>query len=89
VKIYSINMECSLVFRCECNGKTYPTKQSLNQHKKTKAHQSWENSGELRELKMELTHRDNTILKLKNTIEMLRELNTTLIKRINLEEATT
>ena len=81
-------MECSLVFRCECNGKTYPTKQSLTQHKKTKVHQSWENSGELRELKMELTHRDNTILKLKNTIEMLRELNTTLIKRINLEEAT-
>lgn len=80
-------MECSLVFRCECNGKTYPTKHSLVQHSKTKAHQSWERSGELRDLKVELTHRDNTILKLKNTIEMLRELNTTLIKRINLVEA--
>ena len=79
-------MECSIVFTCECNNKTYPSKQSLNAHKKTKSHRSWEEAGELRELKMTLTHRDNEIVTLKNTINSLKELNTILIKRLDIEK---
>ena len=38
--------------------KTYPSKQALNAHRKTKGHKSWEEASELRKL----TTRDNTIL---------------------------
>ena len=79
-------MECSIVFTCECNGKTYPSKQALNAHKRTKGHKSWEEAGELRKLKIELTERDNKILALNNTITLLKELNTTLIKRLDIEK---
>ena len=44
--------------------KTYPSKQALNAHRKTKGHKSWEEASELRKLKMELTNRDNTIVSL-------------------------
>ena len=44
--------------------KTYPSKQALNAHRKTKGHKSWEEASELRKLKMELTTRDNTIVSL-------------------------
>ena len=79
-------MECTIVFRCECNNKSYPSKQALNAHKKTKGHKSWEDAEELRKLKMELTNRDNAIVGLKNTINSLKELNTILIKRLDLEK---
>lgn len=79
-------MECSIVFRCECNDKTYPSKAALNAHKKTKGHKSWEEAAELRKLKIELTNRDNTIVSLKNTINSLKELNTILIKRLDIEK---
>lgn len=78
-------MECTVVFRCECNNKTYPSKQALSQHRKTKGHQSWQEKSELRDLKVELTHRDNEILRLKNAVNLLKELNTTLIKRLSVE----
>ena len=80
-------MECTLVFKCECNDKTYPSKASLNAHKKTKGHKSWEEASELRKLKIELTNRDNTIVGLKNTITSLKELNTILIKRLDIEKS--
>ena len=80
-------MECSIVFKCECNDKTYPSKASLNAHKKTKSHKSWEEAAELRKLKIELTNRDNTIVSLKNTITSLKELNTILIKRLDIEKS--
>ena len=79
-------MECTIVFRCECNNKSYPSKQALNAHKKTKGHKSWEDAEELRKLKMELTNRDNAIVGLKNTINSLKELNTILIKRLDIEK---
>ena len=78
-------MECSVIFRCECNDKTYPTKSALNSHKKTKSHKAYEEAKELRQLKIDLTNRDNMILSLNNTIQLLKELNTTLIKRIDVE----
>jgi hypothetical protein len=79
-------MECSIVFRCECNDKTYPSKAALNAHKKTKGHKGWEEAAELRKLKIELTNRDNTIVRLNNTINSLKELNTILIKRLDIEK---
>lgn len=79
-------MECTIVFKCECNNKSYPSKQALNSHKKTKGHKSWEDAEELRKLKMELTNRDNAIVGLKNTINSLKELNTILIKRLDIEK---
>lgn len=79
-------MECSIVFRCECNDRTYPSKAALNAHKKTKSHRSWEEAAELRKLRIELTNRDNTIVSLENTINSLKELNTILIKRLDIEK---
>lgn len=78
-------MECKLVLTCECNKKEYASLQSLKSHKKTKAHISWENEKELRELKKSLTERDNEILELKLKINRLKELNTSLILRIKEE----
>ena len=78
-------MECSVVFRCECNDKTYPTKSALKSHKKTKSHKAYEEAKELRQLKIDLTNRDNTIISLNNTISLLKDLNTTLIKRLDID----
>lgn len=77
-------MECSIIYRCECNNKTYPSMQSLKAHKKTKVHKSWEETQELRELKIKLTEKDNEIVNLTNNICTLKELNTILVKRIEL-----
>ena len=78
-------MECTIVFRCECNNKTYPSKSALQAHRKTKGHKAWEECKELRQLKIDLTDRDNTIMALNYTIALLKELNTTLLKRIDIE----
>ena len=78
-------MECTIVFKCDCNNKTYPSKGALHSHRKTKAHKAWEDTKELRQLKIDLTERDNTIIALNYNISLLKELNTTLIKRIDLE----
>ena len=85
-------MECTtrscvtVLYKCECNGKSYPSESSLKAHKKTKGHLAWENSSEMRKLKIMLTERDNEILKSKDQICKLKELNTILIKRISLCE---
>ena len=78
-------MECTVVYRCECNNKTYPSHQSLKNHKKTKLHKSWMETKELRDLKIELTNRENVILSLYSKIDLLKELNDTLLKRLTLE----
>lgn len=78
-------MECSIVFKCECNNKHYPSQTSLKSHKKTKGHKQWEEQNELRELKIKLTLKDNKILSLENKVNNLRELNTHLLNRINLD----
>jgi hypothetical protein len=79
-------MECHVVYTCECNKKQYPSLASLKQHKKTKVHQSWESTKELRDLKIQLTARDNEILSLHTKLKSLRELNTLLLERIKIEE---
>ena len=79
-------MECTIVFRCDCNNKTYPSKSALYSHKKTKTHKAWEETKELRQLKIQLTEHTNTIVALNSTISLLKELNTTLIKRLDIEK---
>src|SRR6056300_999136 len=78
-------MECRVVYTCECNKKEYPTLSSLKQHKKTKAHTNWENTKELRELKIKLTEKDNEILSLHTKLKSLRNLNNILLERIKIE----
>ena len=63
---------------------TYPSLKSLKSHQKTKMHKSWENSSELRELKKELTHRDNKILILEKRMGTLIDLNNVLLDRLKL-----
>lgn len=70
------------VWLCPCSNRVYPNKNSLLQHRKTKMHTKWENERELRELKKELTKRDNELLTLKTKIGMLQELNYKLISKL-------
>lgn len=74
-------MECQIVFRCDCNQKTYPSKQALTQHQKTQTHVAWRERNELKQLKIELTEKSNIILALTNQISLLKELNQMLIKQ--------
>lgn len=76
-------MEVSQVFKCPCNDKVYPSLKSLKTHQKTKLHRSWEDANELKNLKKELTRRDNKIMQLENNITTLIELNNMLMEKIN------
>lgn len=75
-------MECQVVFRCQCNNKTYPSKQALAQHQKTQTHTSWRERNELKQLRIELTETTNTIVALTNQIALLKELNNNLINKV-------
>jgi len=77
-------MECQIVFQCDCNHKTYPSKQALTQHQKTQAHVAWRERNELKQLKIELTEKSNTIIALTNQINLLKELNQMLIKQVSI-----
>ena len=79
-------MECEIRFLCDCNQKTYPSKQSLSAHQKTQTHTRWVERNELRQLKMDLTEKTNTIVALENKIRLLKDLNNQLIKRIMITE---
>ena len=86
IDIYS--MEVTQAFICECNNRNYNTKIGLNQHRRTKAHVQWENAKELRELKIELTKKDNKIMELEVDKKNLQYLNLILMKKIStLEES--
>lgn len=78
-------MECRVIYTCECNNKEYPSQSSLRVHKKSKSHQAWEKSKELRDLKICLTERDNEILSLQTKIKSLRDLNTLLLERLRID----
>lgn len=78
-------MECTVIFRCECNDRGYPSQAALSQHKKTKQHKAWVERNELRLLKIELTDKTNHIMALENTIQSLKDLNTLLLKRLAVE----
>ena len=70
-------------YTCECNGRNYFTKAKLTQHKKTKGHVYWENSSELRDLKIKLTTMENKIHALQTDKRHLQDLNLMLMKKIN------
>ena len=78
-------MECRVIYKCQCNNREYPSQASLRSHKKTKTHQTWENSKELRDLKIRLTERDNEILSLQTKLKSLRDLNTLLMGRLRID----
>ena len=54
---------------CDCNNKPYPSKQSLNAHKKTKMHQAWETEVKLKNSKLLEKSLENEVhaLKYENT----------------------
>lgn len=79
----------SIVYTCPCNGHAYPSKTALQSHRKTKSHIAWQDREELRELKIALTQRDNTISLLQNQVDALRSLNTQLIERIRIDSNAT
>lgn len=72
-------------YTCECNNKTYINRQSFSQHKRTKGHIQWENSKELKDLKTELTRKDNKIVELEYANKNLQELNYYLVKKMSSE----
>ena len=60
-------MEVSNVFTCPCRpGFTY---KSLTQHKKSKMHQSWETSREVKDVRVQSKQFENEIERLKNRLE--------------------
>jgi hypothetical protein len=75
-------MECTVVYRCECNERGYPSHFSLKQHQKTKQHVTWAERNELRLLKIDLTEKTNTIMALEIVVKDVRDLNTVLLKRL-------
>ena len=68
---------------CKCNSKTYSSEKSYKTHCKTKGHLAWVEQTELKNIKMELTRRDNEITVLKKKNEDLRDLNLILVKRLS------
>jgi|DEB0MinimDraft_6_1074348.scaffolds.fasta_scaffold129642_1 septal ring factor EnvC (AmiA/AmiB activator) len=60
--------ELTTVLCCECNGVTYGNMTKLNAHKKTMHHRLWEQEKTIKDLKGELTKRDNTIARLERKI---------------------
>lgn len=78
-------MECTVVYRCECNDRGYPSQSALKQHQKTKQHMAWVERNELRLLKMDLTEKSNLIMALETKIQNLKDLNTILLKRLCVE----
>jgi len=75
-------MELAKVYKCPCSNRTYPSEQSVRAHQKTKMHLNWMNGEELRSIKIELTRRDNKILKLKSDNNQLMQVNSLLLDRL-------
>lgn len=72
-------MDISNCVVCECTGKTY---KNIKIHQKSQTHQAWVTRNELRELKIELTRKDNKILFLEDRVAKLQDLNNALVSRI-------
>ena len=60
--------DLTTVLCCECNGVTYGNITKLKAHKKTMAHRLWEQEKTIKDLKGDLTRRDNTIALLERKI---------------------
>lgn len=79
-------MEVSQSFSCECNGRTYVSRYGLTQHKKTAAHQAWENLKELRDERCRRTLLENQNATLKREISELKDELRRVYRRLVLEE---
>ena len=69
-------MELSQNLVCLCNNKTYKSEASLKSHRKTQAHQFWEQSKEQKDINIKIN-------KLENENGHLRRLNILLMERIS------
>lgn len=79
-------MDVALIYSCECTQRNYKSRSGLAAHKKTKVHVQWEQNSELRNLKIEMTKRDNEIVRLQSDKELLQELNLVLVRKIKDKE---
>jgi len=74
-------MEVATLFRCFCNQKIYDTHVKLKQHQKTKCHLAWVDHEELREIKIELTRKDNEITRLNTENMFLRQYTEDILRK--------
>ena len=72
---------------CECNGRDYYSAQGLRAHQRSQKHITWQNRAELRELKAELTRRDNRIAELSRDLAVLRDFNQHLVRELHRERS--
>ena len=79
-------MDVAGIYSCECTQRNYKSRSGLAAHKKTKVHVQWEQNSELRNLKIEMTKRDNEIVRLQSDKELLQELNLVLVRKIKDKE---
>ena len=79
-------MDVALSYSCDCTQRNYKSRSGLAAHRKTKVHMQWEQNSELRMLKVQLTHKDNEIVKLTADKELLQELNLVLVRKIKTRE---
>ena len=78
-------MELSVTFQCPCRpGFTY---KNIIQHKKTKMHQAWETSLDVKDVRVQSKHFENEIERLKHTIEHKEAVEKILLSRIARLEA--
>lgn len=67
-------MEVVESLECECNGRTYPSRNALNAHRKTKIHQNWETEREVFELRCRCKKLENENESLKYDLTHYRNL---------------
>ena len=73
-------MEVSTLLTCPCRPNF--TYKNLVQHKKTKMHQAWETSREVKGVRVQSKHFENEIERLKNRLEHKEHVETELLNRI-------
>lgn len=80
-------MELSLELVCPCRpGFTYKNATSLAMHKKTKSHLAWETTQEVKDVRIQSKHFENEIERLKNRLAHKEELESVLLRRIQVLE---
>ena len=65
-------MEVTESFSCDCNGRTYPNKTSLQAHRRTKMHQKWVSENEVFELRCRCKRLENENESLRYALELCK-----------------
>jgi hypothetical protein len=77
-------MEVSVQLRCPCHpGFSYKSKESLNQHKRTKLHKMWEVQQENKHDKVRSKEFENENERLKRRLALKEDVETELLIRIH------